>query len=327
MRRHANNTDFEAGRRDGDNGPSPFGSAGREGATPPSTQPRQAKVGPVSGTGMYVSGYSSKEPSLYDKNPLAMMTIVVGFLAMLTTLIPNIGAYIAIPMGACTAVLGVLGILSAKKRGNDRGDIAVAGIVLGVASVAISGAALMISGNVLTRNGTDSIAIATESGDESLDALASMTAATDAFADISDSDWGTGPTRNESSEVIAFRKDMTFTGWTLDYDNNLSVWHGQYSLEFGKKAFEVIEDEAKREAAEKVMYDEIEKSPKFTERGLVAIVMDVNERDGDRSSPVRLIMIGHYIKDTHQLYMREASAPENTPTVMSRLDDYESGIT
>jgi len=75
------------------------------------------------------------------------------------------------------------------------------------------------------------------------------------------------------------------------------------------------------------MYDEIEKSPKFTERGLVAIVMDVNERDGDRSSPVRLIMVGHYIKDTHQLYMREASAPENTPTVMSRLDDYETGIT
>lgn len=288
------------------------------------SQPRHM-VAPsgVPSSGMYVEGYSrTRKPSLYDKNPLATMTLIAGFLAMISTLIPNIGSFVAIPMGICASVLGCLGVASAKKRGNDRGDIAVAGIVLGVASLIVVAAMTIVSRNVLSDKGTDSMAIATETDDESLDALATTKAATDAFGDIVGNDWGTGETRNLSSEVISLKKDMSFMAWTVDYDGSLSEWSGQYSLTFGKEALDLVAP-----ATQDVIRDEIEKSPKFTERGLVAIKMEVNEVDGDRSSPVTLIMIGHYLKNTHQLFMREANAPLNTPTVMNLLDDHESGIT
>lgn len=283
-------------------------------------QPQMAP-GPVRGTGMHVVGYSNRKPSLYDKNPVAVITLVVGFLAMLATLVPNIGSYVAMPMGACAVVLGVVGIMSAKKHGNDRGDFAVAGIVLGIASAVISVAALLISGSILADSGTDSLSMANQSGDESLVQLAASAAATEAYNDITGNDWGTGETRMASSEVMSFHNDLTFTGWTVDYDGNQSKWQGEYVLYFGKEAIDVVPEETAE-----VIYEEIERTPKFTERGLVAIQMDVNEIDGDRSHPVRLIMIGHYISETHQLYMREAVSPKNTPTVLHRLDDHESGL-
>jgi multisubunit Na+/H+ antiporter MnhB subunit len=273
------------------------------------------------GSGMYVSGYSARKPSLYDKNPLATMTLVAGFVAMVSNLIPSIGGFIAMPMGACTAILGVLGILSAKKRGNDRGDIAVAGIVLGGASIVVAIISLFITGSILYDSGTDSIAMA-KSGDESLDALATMSARTDIFDDIVGNDWGTGETRTKSSEVISFKKDMSFMAWTMDYDGSMSTWNGVYSLQFDEEAMDVVPKETRD-----VIEEELEKTPKFSMRNVVTIQMEVNEVDGDRSKPVTLVMIGHYLKDEHKLLMRESAAPLNTPTVLNRLDDNESGIT
>lgn len=280
------------------------------------------RPGAVVASGMYVSGYSARKPSLYDRNPLATMTLISGFLAMVSNLVPNMGGFIAIPMGICTAVLGVLGILSARKRGNDRGDIAVAGIVLGMASVAVALASIVISGNVLSSTGTDSIAIATESGDESLEALAKMSAKTDIFGDIVGNDWGTGKTRTQSSEVISFKKDMTFMAWTMDYDGSMSSWNGIYSLLFDEEAMEAVPEQT-----QEVIKEEVAKTPQFSMRNVVAIKMEVNEVDGDRSHPVTLVMIGHYMKEDHKLLMREGIAPKNTPTVLNRLDDNESGIT
>lgn len=294
----------------------PYGSAG-DGAY----EPRMSADGRVEGTGMRVAGVSSRAPSLYDKNPLAIATLAVGFVSMVSTLVPSVGPFIAIPMGFCSAILGAAGIVSARRHGNDRADIAVAGITLGGLSVVVATIAIVVSGNVLSSNGTDTIAIATESGDKSLDALASVAAATEASSDICGSDWGTGETRTKSTEVISFRNDMTFTAWTVDYDGNQSKWQGVYSLYFGKEAV----GEVPAETAD-VIYDEIAKSPKFTERGLVTIQMDVNEIDGDREHPVRLVMVGHYLADEHQLYMRESTAPGNTPTVLNRLDDNETGL-
>lgn len=292
-------------------------------AWPDRPRPTMSRPGVPANSGMRVSGYSAdRKPSLYDKNPLATMTLVTGFVAMVSTLIPNIGAFIAIPMGACTTLLGILGIASAKKRGNDRGDIAVAGIVLGIASIIVAVSAIIISQSILSNNGTDSIAIATESGDESLEVLAASKASADAFSDIVGNDWGTGETRNKSSEVISLKKDMTFMAWTVGYDGSLSEWSGQYSLYIGKSAYDIVPDDARE-----VIQDEIERSPKFAERSVVAIQMTVNEIDGDRSNPVTLVMIGHYLKDSHQMFMREANGPQNTPTVLNLLDDHEAGIT
>jgi hypothetical protein len=142
------------------------------------------------------------------------------------------------------------------------------------------------------------------------------------FDDIVGNDWGTGETRTKSSEVISFKKDMSFMAWTMDYDGSMSTWNGVYSLQFDEEAMDVVPKETRD-----VIEEELEKTPKFSMRNVVAIQMEVNEVDGDRSKPVTLVMIGHYLRDEHKLLMRESAAPLNTPTVLNRLDDNESGIT
>lgn len=274
-------------------------------------------------SGMRVPGHS-RRANAYDTNPLAVIALVVGVASMACQLVPAVGMYVAIPLSITAMALGMAGMGRARRAGGRRMDVAAGGLVMGIASLALSVAVLALLRGSAWSGGlpTQADAEIDQANEESLESLADAAAAAEARGDIVGASWGSGMSRRASDEVITLNRDGSFDAWTGQGDGGgeTVTWGGSYDLAFGKDALAAVGDDARQ-----VIVSEVMSSRVLMERNVVRLELRVDGAGGGKASQ-SLVMIGHYVPGSHELYMRDAEDMGGAPSVLHRLDEKESGI-